>query len=428
MKKLLTLVICFSFAISAFGAEWYVSAATGKKKNDGHTKDAPLKAIWSALENAAAGDVIYVAQGNYRGKTSCGWILIDKPVSIIGGYSDDFSERDITKYPTMLKPTNEMNQTKPAMDVGTVGFKMYKTAIDAATLANTTTVIDGLYIDHGDANSYHAEKAKPEGVETGMYLVPPAQGSTQFPSINSAELKGITVGNLTIQNCVFLNASNYGIQLNHFQGNLKILNNVFINNRMQACEVRSTNGKADMVNFEFAYNTVLFTWSRTEEMTDMGFAVRANENTNTNIHHNFLGLSILYGFDNTKGNDKTKKVAIDNNVFYRNKKGDAAITISPSIKTFFVTDDAWEDFEDCTGIVSVEGNKSISDADIVAKFKDIIDMAYLKAFLSANYTEKIDLAELTLESKYTMFANRYPSENVLKFFGALEGVGAQAVK
>ena len=428
MKKLLSILICLTFAMSAFGAEWYVSAAIGKKKNEGTSKDAPLKAIWSALEKAAPGDVIYVAQGNYHGKTSCGWILIDKPVSIIGGYSDDFSVRDITKYPTMLKPTNEMNQTKPAMDIGTVGFKMYKTAIDAATLANTTTVIDGLYIDQGDANSYHATKGKPEGVETGMFLIPPDQGNTQYPSINSAELKGLSVGNLTIQNCVFLNASNYGIQLNHFQGDLKILNNVFINNRKQACEIRSTNAKAGMVNFEFAYNTVLFTWSRTEEMTDMGFAVRANENMNANIHHNILGLSVLYAFDNTKGNDKTKNVSIDNNLFFRNKKGDAAVTISPNIKAFFVTDDAWEDFEDCTGIKSVEDNKAFSDIEFVAKFRDIIDMAYLKAFLAANYTEKINLAELSLETKYTMFANRYPSENVLKFFGAVEGAGAQAVK
>jgi hypothetical protein len=428
MKKLLTMLVCLTFAISAFGTEWYVSAGVGKKKNEGTSKDAPLKAIWSALEKAAPGDIIYVAQGNYHGKTSCGWILIDKPVSIIGGYSDDFSARDITKYPTMLKPTNEMNQTKPAMDIGTVGFKMYKTANDAATLVNTTTVIDGLYIDQGDANSYHAVKCKPEGIETGMYMIPPGIGTTKFPSINSAELKGISVGNLTIQNCVFLNASNYGIQLNHFQGNIKILNNVFINNRMQACEICSSNAKAGMVNFEFAYNTVLFTWSRTEEMNDMGFGVRANQNTNTNIHHNILGLSVLYGFDNTKGDDKTKKVSIDNNIFFRNKKGDAAVTISPNIKAFFVTDDAWEDFEDCTGIASVEDNKSFSDADFVAKFKDIIDMTYLKAFLSANYTEKIDLVELSIETKASMFANRYPSENVLKFFGAVEGAGAQAVK
>ena len=441
MKKLLFAIASVALAATSFSADWYVSASTGKKKNPGNTPAEPIKAIWNALEKAAPGDVIHVAKGNYHGKTSCGWILIDKPVSIIGGYSDDFSVRDITKFPTMLKPTNEMNQTKPAMDIGTVGFKMYKSANDAATLVAATTLIDGLYIDQGDANSYHATKGKPEGVATGMYLDPPAKGNTPFPSINSAEMKGVSVGNLTIQNCVFLNASNYGIQLNHFQGDIRILNNVFINNRMQACEVRSTNAKAGMVNFEFAYNTVLFSWSRTSEMTDMGFAVRANQNTNTNIHHNILGLSVLYGFDNTKGDDKTKKVSLDNNIFFLNKKGDAAVTISPNIKPFFVTDDAWEDFEDCTGIESLEDNKSLTDP---ALFKDIIDKAYLEAFLAASYSEKTDYDPNspvnafrsmfgmnqvgTITTKVSMFANRYPDENVLKFFGAVKGVGAQAIQ
>jgi hypothetical protein len=72
MKKLLSILICVTFAMSAFGADWYVSAAVGKKKNEGTSKDAPLKAIWNALEKAAPGDVIHVAQGNYHGKTSCG--------------------------------------------------------------------------------------------------------------------------------------------------------------------------------------------------------------------------------------------------------------------------------------------------------------------------------------------------------------------
>ena len=441
MKKLLSILICVTFAMSAFGADWYVSAAVGKKKNAGTSKDAPLKAIWNALEKAAPGDVIHVAQGNYHGKTSCGWILIDKPISIIGGYSDDFSARDIIKYPTMLKPTNEMNQTKPAMDIGTVGFKMWASANQADALKGTTTVIDGLYIDQGDANSYHAVKGKPEGVETGMYLDPPAKGNTPFPSINSAEMKGKTAGNLTIQNCVFLNASNYGIQISHHEGDVKILNNLFINNRMQACDVLCTKNENGAVKFEFAYNTVLFTWSRTSEMTDMGFGVRANDKIEANIHHNILGLSVLYGFDNTKGNDKTKKVSLDNNIFFLNKKGDAAITISPNIKPFFVTDDAWEDFEDCTGIESLEDNKSLTDP---ALFKDIIDKAYLEGFLAASYSEKTDYNENSaanvfraamgmnkvgqIETKVSMFANRYPSENVLKFFGAVQGAGAQIVK
>ena len=440
-RRILTVFALLASLMMVGATDWYVSANAGKKKNEGTTPEAPLKAIWNALEKAAPGDVIHVAGGEYKGKTSCGWILIDKPVSIIGGYSDDFKERDITKYQTMLKPTNEQNATKPMDDIGTVGFKMWASANQADALKDTTTLIDGLYIDQGDANSYHPSKGMPEGVATGMYLDPPAKGNTPNPSISRAEMKGKTAGNLTIQNCVFLNASNYGIQISHHEGDVKILNNLFINNRMQACDLLCTKNENGAVKFEFAYNTVLFTWSRTSEMTDMGFAVRANAKVDANIHHNILGLSILYGFDNTKGDDKTKKVSLDNNIFFLNKKGDAAVTISPSIKPFFVTDDAWEDFEDCTGIESLEGNKSLTDP---ALFKDIIDKAYLEGFLAASYSEKTDYNENSaanifreamgmnkvgqIETKVSMFANRYPSENVLKFFGAVQGAGAQAVK
>ncbi len=440
-RRIFTVFALLASLMMVGATDWYVSANVGKKKNEGTTPEAPLKAIWNALEKAAPGDVIHVAQGKYQGKTSCGWILIDKPISIIGGYSDDFSERDITKYPTMLKPTNEQNATKPAMDIGTVGFKMWASANEADKIKGMPTVIDGLYIDHGDANSYHATKGKPEGLETGMYLEPPAKGNTPNPSIHSAQMKGKTGGNLTIQNCVFLNASNYAIQISHHEGDVKILNNLFINSRMQACDVLCTKNENGAVKFEFAYNTVLFTWSRTSEMTDMGFGVRANAKVDANIHHNIIGCSVLYGFDNSKGDDKTKKVSLDNNGFFLNKKGDAAVTISPNIKPFFVYDDAWEDFEDCTGIESVEDNQSLTDPKL---FDGVIDEAYLKAFLAANYSETTSYDPNspenafrnmfgmnqvgTIETKVSMYCNRYPDANVLKFFGAVEGLGAQAVK
>ena len=48
-------------------ADWYVSFSTGKNKNAG-TQEAPLKNIWKALESAAPGDTIHIAEGNYSGK------------------------------------------------------------------------------------------------------------------------------------------------------------------------------------------------------------------------------------------------------------------------------------------------------------------------------------------------------------------------
>ncbi|MBO4528127.1 MAG: hypothetical protein J5743_10895, partial [Victivallales bacterium] len=256
-----------------------------------------------------------------------------------------------------------------------------------------------------------------------------------------SETAGRYEGNIIIKNCVFANAGNFAVNLSLFAGEIKILNNVFVANRMESCEVRCSNAKAGSVKCEFAYNTVLFTWSRTDDFGDMGYGFRCMEKMESDIHHNIFGLNVFAGVGNDKGDPKTKKVSLDNNIFFLNKKGDAAVTISPNIKPFFVTDDAWEDFEDCTGIESLEGNKSLTDP---ALFKDIIDKAYLEGFLAASYSEKTDYNENSaanvfreamgmnkvgqIETKVSMFANRYPSENVLKFFGAVQGAGAQAVK
>jgi len=113
MKKVIAAaVVSLSMLLPALATTWYVSP-NGKKKNEGNTPDAPLKAIWNAVEKAAPGDKIYVAAGNYTGKAACGFIQIDKPLEIYGGYSADFKTRDIAKNLTTIKPSIEMNKTPP---------------------------------------------------------------------------------------------------------------------------------------------------------------------------------------------------------------------------------------------------------------------------------------------------------------------------
>ena len=415
-------------------AKWYVSQSTGKKKNAGDAPDAPLKGIEQAIEKAAPGDVIYIAAGNYSGPMGQGWIEVNKPVILIGGFSPDFSTRDIAEFKTMMKPTNAMNETKPMDGSGTLTIRTDKDP-------DGVTVIDGFFFDQGDANSYHPEKGKPEGFELGMWLQPPAKGNTQFPSIDRYTLHFKSKGTLVIRNCVFLNGSNYALQGAHFEGKVQILNNVFINNRMVGCNVTSSNGKPFMVEVEFAYNTVLFTWSRNSEMTDMGYGVRANTGVVTNIHHNVIGLSVMAGFDDTLGDPKNKKVSLDNNIFFLNKTADVTVTVSPNIKKMKVTDDSFEDLEDYPGIESCEDNESLADPKV---FAGILDQKYLEAFLSASYSEQTDFdpnspvnqfrsmfgmnQQGTITTKVSMFCNKYPDADVMKLFGAIEGVGAQAVK
>ena len=141
---------------------------------------------------------------------------------------------------------------------------------------------------------------------------------------------------------------------------------------------------------------------------------------------------------NTKGSDKTKQVRLENNIFFLNKTADVTITISPSIKFMKVEDDGFDDLGDVDGMVSVKDNVGLKDP---ALFKDVIDMKYLEAFLNATYSEEVDYDENSpmnqfraalglnkqgkITSKVSMFANPYPFDSAIKFFGAVQEAGAQ---
>lgn len=431
-KSILTVLLSCTAVAGLFSADIYVQAKGGKNKNPG-TKQAPLRNIWKAIEKAKAGDVIHIAEGTYSGKMSSGWIKLDKPVTLKGGYAKGFGSRDVLKYQTLLRPTNKQNATKPVMGTLSIDTRKYG--------KNAVTIVDGIILDHTLANSYHVREGKPAGFTHGMYLIPPTKGNTQYPSIDRYLLHANSDGTLIIQNCLFLNGSNYALNIHHFSGTVKVLNNVFAGNRMVGAEVRATNAKPFSVSYEFAYNTVLFTWTRTKTFEDMGYGVRSNEGIISNIHHNILGLNCMAGYDDTKGNSAKKKISLTDNIFFLNKKADVAVTISPNIKLMKVEDEAFEDLADAPGMEKVENNMALKDPAI---FKGIIDMNYLTAFLNATYTEKVSYdpnspvnifraalgmnKQGSIKSKVSMFCNPYPFESAVKFFGAVKGFGAQKIQ
>ena len=423
-------LLCIGLGLSA--ADLYVNAGTGKKKGPG-TKDAPFKTIHDAIKKARPGDVIHISGGKYVGKLGASEIIVDKAVSLIGSYSPDFSRRDIAQFPTLIQPANDKNDTK-GLGVLTLNPPAGK---------GPDMVIDGLVIDQGFMNSYHDVKGKPEGVETGMWLAPPKKGSKdKFPSAKAYSIYKPTAnryeGSITIRNCVIANSGMFGINISHYKGAVNIINNVFVACRKEACDVSSSNFQAGAVTVEFAYNTVLFTWSRTEEMTDMGYGFRCMAKVTSNIHHNIFGLNVFAGVGNEKGDPKTKNIKLDSNIFFLNKIADVTAVKSPNILKLRVDDAAFEDMSDFPGMASVEGNVSLKDPK---QFKGIINEAYLTAFLSATYTEKTDYdpnspanrfrADFglnqrgTIQTKVSMYGNRYPLAEVYKLFGAVGGSGAQ---
>ena len=443
---LLSILMLALAAGVAVGADYYVNAETG---GAGRSADGSMAQPWRdlqvALDKAAAGDTIHISRGNYLGTSDRGFLVMQAPVNLIGGYSPDFSTRDVLKHRTMIQPPASANKTAQGSALLSLGdpnkvgqFKV-----------SGTVVIDGIIFDRGLSNAYSPTKGKPKGVDTGMLINPPGQGvngATQNVTTVQRPLIYIvtgSTGNLTIQNCVFANSAFYAILGTWVNGKITIQNNVFVANMYAAVEIpgqTGTNPNAYKTQIEFAYNTVLFSWARTNDLKDMGYGYRFMTGANTDVYNNVIGCSTLAGLDRTR-TDSTpadaakRKTGAENNMFFLNKKGDY-YTAAGGGQMLTV----WaKQFEDREELYKYEGNKELSGNKLKGKVND----AYLAGFISMTYSEKMDydanspanqfrrdfginqVASVT--NKVDMFANRYPLEDALKLFGAVSGHGAQRI-
>lgn len=418
----------------------YVSQVNGSNRNDG-SKDAPYKNLQKAIDNASAGSVIYVAEGNYYGLLNSGNINIDKPLTIYGGYNSDFSERDILKYKSMVQPTPESNGT--ASGQGTL-------KITSIVAPSEQLLIDGLIFDRGNSISYNVKgEGKPEGVYSSMMNPVGVKGiggpELKTPDVLTTETaliyfnghQGVVNNlNVVIRNCAFINGPNFGI-LGMLKGSLLVENCIFINIRMSAIEVRGANPNV-MTQVTARNNTILFMWTRTREFTDMGYGYRMLPGTSNTLENNIIGLTLYTGLDRShvdsdKSKEALRKDVVRNNIFFLNKKGDLGLPgggMGMNVKV--------ELFDDVEQLADVGGNKALTDPSL---FKGKINLPYLDGFLSASYKETSSFDPNspantfrsamgmnltgTIQSSVSMFANRYPWEEALLFFGAVEGYGAQ---
>ena len=436
-KTLFMLLAAMLFTVAASAQTYYVSKSTGSNRNDG-SKDAPFKNIQKAIDAVPEGATIYVAEGNYFGTLDKGNIPVTKCVKIYGGYNTDFSQRDVLKYRTMVQPNATSNGT--ASGLGTMIIKTNN--------AKEEVVIDGILFDRGNSISYNAKgEGKPEGVDCPMMnpIGTSGKGGANLDEqVLTTETREIYFDNptfkqITIRNCAFVNAPNYGIG-GQFRGKALIDNNIFINNRMIACDIWGGDANINM-EVEFFNNTVLFTWSRLKDMGDMGYAFRYNNRTDSYVHHNILGCSVFAALDRgrtdtPKDREAMKVTTSEHNMFFLNKRGDLAL---PGGGMFMMVN--CEDFEEVEQLAEIDGCVRLKDPSVL---KGKINEAYLNGFINASYKETLNSNPNSPENQFrsamgmnqtgtmtssaTMFANRYPFEDALKMFGAVQGYGAQLPK
>ncbi len=441
LVMLMGLSVFVNTAVAQNGKDWYVSITKGSNKNDG-SKASPLKNLQKAINQAANGDVIHVAEGNYLGLMKIGFIdFKGKAVSVMGGYAADFSDRDPIKYQSMIQPRPEQNGTSGNRALFELSFK------------DGDVVIDGFIFDRGWQTAYSihkddAQRGQPEGVESGRYMPPPSRGGNHGVESVVSVLRPIMAGkiergNLSITNCIFVNASQFGIQMGIRNTQVKIENNLFINCRMAGVEIFGTSASHLPIEseVEFAHNTLLFAWSRTKSFEDMGYGFRCMTGVHYNIHDNIIGGSCFSGIDKTRigKREASRKVKIDNNIFFLNKQADLTLPSSGGLFMRIRTDM----FEDVESLTSANGNVDL-DATTAPALAKAIDKAYLEGFINATYSESMQhdpnsaantfrqamgMNQIaTVNNSVSMYHNYYPLEKAIKLIGAVPGKGMQAIK
>lgn len=422
----------------------YVSSTTGSNRNDG-SKSAPLKNIAKALELANAGATIVVAEGNYYGLLNCGNIVITKPVTLLGGYSTDFSERDVLKHHTRIQPSASSNGSVSGN--GTIQIR-------SVQAPNDYVVIDGFILDRGNGIAYNAKgEGKPAGVESPMMCPIGTAGiggeNFEESSVLTNEISMIYFDgyqgvinnvNVVIRNCAFVNCPNFGIIGMLKGGSLTVENNVFVNIRMATLDVRGADIKS-VVPINFRYNTVLFVWSRLKDLGDMGYGYRMIPGTTNTVENNIFGCAVFAGMDRThvdsdKAREAMRKEYVRNNIFFLNRQTD--LTLPGGGKFLRVRAN---DFDDVEQFTEVAGNRTLTDPSI---FNGKINKAYLEGFINLKTSSEMSVdynssanqfrsafgmnLQGTGTTKTNMYANRYPWQEALLLFGAVNGCGAQAIK
>ncbi|MCR5709753.1 MAG: right-handed parallel beta-helix repeat-containing protein [Bacteroidales bacterium] len=436
------------------GKTFYVSVSTGSARADGLTPSTAMKDLQKAIDTAEDNDIIYVAEGNYLGNLDRGYIQngkfgdathdLGKYLSIYGGWSTDFTERDVIKHVTKIQPTSQtflpplfnVNARRPYGYNGPEG----------------TVVIDGLVFDFGENNLYCVKNVDDErtgtpndGVLTGRFVElggAPAVPLEGYANGDEYALHMDVEGNIRVSNCIFVNCRDYGIQALMGKGHMEICNNIFIACRYAACQVRGNTNEANIANvsLDFHHNTVLFTWTRTKHFEDMGQGFRFMNGIRTiDVHNNIFGCNSRCGvervyYESDKQMEAAKESNLYDNYFFANYM-DLEIAQSGG-KEVPVPAARIEEAEQIGP--KYEGNMEMPENEA---FINAIDKAYLQGFMSltimsqqsynpnsaANQVNRIfgmnqQGTEITRPS---MYCNKYPWEKAKDLFGKVPGYGAQ---
>lgn len=291
------------------GSHYYIRP-DGKGKTA--TKESPAKDIAAIAMQLKAGDVVHLATGIYTSKADQSSDVFTVPISIIGGYSPDFSTRDPWgKYKTVFSGSNDINKGLTTERIGILtdkGFKDWKGEI----------VIDGIIVDNGARNYYSSDKE-----EFIRRKASPEKGMNPTPNTPGIKIRTGSGTKVIVKNCIVTNtAPTQGaidVQVGK-DGAATIENNLIVNNTGEGIMCKSNHhGASGQPSYTVKNNTILFTWKYDAIASHGGNSLMFDNALSLTAENNVFGFSDYGGVNNIK---QCKTVTLKNNLFVGHKKYD----------------------------------------------------------------------------------------------------------
>lgn len=318
MRRLLTAALVLLLAAPALAKDIYVSKETGSNSNPG-TKEAPKKLLWRVIGELAEGDRVLVAEGIYHGRGKSGVMprCAVSNVTLEGGWKADFSERDPFRYLTVIAPPPD----KQGAGTFVLDFQSPTNKLEGIT-------IDGFCIDRGPHNYYYGE-GEPgankaiEGHQDNTcwgYRALNRKKSGSDPTINILG-RG---GSFTVRNCLLINNPWWGIYVKGGgEGEITIENNLVLVSQGRGIEA-ITGGGWGKPTWVIRNNTVMFNHSlKTTEGRALSSDPRKGYGRYV-VERNVFAYSDGGGIT-VKFNAEGDALALNNNLFFFNRRGDFCV-------------------------------------------------------------------------------------------------------
>ena len=289
-------------------ADFYVCAATGKGK--AATREEPAKDLGNVISMLKPGDTVHIAEGFYTGRADNGSDQIAIPVSVIGGYSADFTKRDPWgAHRTVLGGDNKSKNwdAGPRLAVDCQKFK------DKGAFV---ILVDGIIVDNASRNRYSgADRAKIERKAN------PAAGENPTSERGGirvvAPANGLTTCTVTVQNCAVTNCAPTQGAISawgHAKSVVTLRNNLVVNVTGNGIDCLSTwhpkDGK-DLPVFSVSDNTILYVWKYDPYGQIGGNGVQFDTDTVVTVSGNAIACTDVALVNNIK---KSANLTLKNNL------------------------------------------------------------------------------------------------------------------